>query len=106
MLSVIGNFDMTIGMRLHMLIYAAKCAVPIVGICYDPKISGFMDYAKQDKYVYAENIDTAKLIQSASEIFDNYDKTKADLVKTAEKMQTLAKENERIAFSLLQEGRK
>ena len=106
MLSVIGNLDIAIGMRLHMLIYAAKCAVPIIGICYDPKISGFMDYAKQGKYVYAENLDKDALILRACEIFDNYEEIKKTLVLTSQKMQALAKENSECASSLLQEGKR
>lgn len=105
-LSVIGNFDITIGMRLHMLIYAAKCAVPIVGICYDPKISGFMDYAKQDKYVYADNLDKEDLISKVREIFRDYDQIKKDLVFTSQKMQKLSQDNSQCAVSLLKEGRK
>lgn len=106
MLSVVSNFDIAIGMRLHMLIYAAKCAIPIVGICYDPKISGFMDYAKQDKYVYADNLDRDVLISKTDEIFDDYENIKKALVLTSEKMQGLAEENSRYASSLLQEGEK
>ncbi len=106
MLSVIGNFDLAIGMRLHMLIYSAKCSVPIIGISYDPKINAFMDYAKQDRCVFAENIDENELIKNASEIFANYEKIKGELILTAEKMTELAGENLSFALSLLQEEEK
>lgn len=42
MLSVIGNMDMLIGVRLHSLIHAAIMEVPMIGISYDPKVNSFM----------------------------------------------------------------
>jgi polysaccharide pyruvyl transferase CsaB len=42
MLSIIGNMDMLIGVRLHALIYAAVMGVPMIAVSYDPKIHSFM----------------------------------------------------------------
>lgn len=42
MLSVIGNLDLLVGVRLHSLIYAAVMGVPMMGISYDPKIDAFL----------------------------------------------------------------
>jgi polysaccharide pyruvyl transferase CsaB len=35
-----------LSVRLHGLIMAAAAGVPVVGISYDPKVAGFMDYAE------------------------------------------------------------
>ncbi len=42
MLSIIGNMDVLVGVRLHSLIHAAIMGVPMIGISYDPKINSFM----------------------------------------------------------------
>ena len=42
MLSIIGNMDILVGVRLHALIHAAIMDVPMIAISYDPKINSFM----------------------------------------------------------------
>ena len=42
MLSIIGNMDVLIGVRLHALIHAAIMDVPMIAVSYDPKINSFM----------------------------------------------------------------
>ena len=43
MLSIIGNLDLLVGVRLHSLIYAAVMGIPFLGVSYDPKIDAFLD---------------------------------------------------------------
>ncbi len=42
-ISLVGNLDLLIGMRLHALIFAAVTGVPPLGIVYDPKVERFLD---------------------------------------------------------------
>jgi len=42
MLSIIGNMDVLVGVRLHALIHAAIMDVSMIAISYDPKINSFM----------------------------------------------------------------
>lgn len=42
MLSIIGNMDVLVGVRLHSIIHAAIMGVPMIAISYDPKINSFM----------------------------------------------------------------
>lgn len=41
---LLGGAEFAVGMRLHMLIFAARMGVPMIGIAYDPKIGAFLDY--------------------------------------------------------------
>lgn len=42
MLSIIGNMDLMVGVRLHSLIHAAIMEIPMIGISYDPKVNSFL----------------------------------------------------------------
>ncbi|MEG6584964.1 polysaccharide pyruvyl transferase CsaB [Dendrosporobacter sp. 1207_IL3150] len=50
LLSLVGNLDMLISIRLHALIFAGVMHVPAIGISYDPKIDRFLE-SIGDKHV-------------------------------------------------------
>lgn len=43
LLSLVGNLDLLISVRLHALIFAGVMQVPMLGISYDPKIDRFLE---------------------------------------------------------------
>lgn len=45
-----GRMSVVVSMRLHGLIFAAGHGVPLVGVVYDPKVSGFLNYIGQDLF--------------------------------------------------------
>ena len=92
MFSVLSEAEILIGMRLHSLIYATTLAIPAMPICYDPKISAFMESLNQPDRVDVESFDYAKAERLLNTIIlekdlrhENLKKTNAILRKTAEK---------------------
>ena len=89
---------MIVSMRLHALIFASGLGVPLVGIVYDPKVSGFLDYLKQDRYVLLEQL-TAEGLKDMTEDALNV----GDGAYGTEQLRCLAEENENAARRMLEE---
>lgn len=101
-LSVIANMTMCIGMRLHTLIYSASQAVPLVGLVYDPKINGFMDYMHQRRYASVDALSLHTLNELIDETMESYDIIKADLCQSIASLRKKAEENPKYAIELLE----
>lgn len=59
-LSIIGNMDVLVGIRLHSLIYAAVMGVPMIGISYDPKVDSFLASIEQPTLCAVEDFTCEK----------------------------------------------
>ena len=97
--ALIRRMSLVIAMRLHTLIFAAGQGVPMVGVVYDPKVSGFLDYLGQDLYLPLEEA-------SAASLCDLIDTAMAEQMFEAENIRSLrelAAENEELARHLLTE---
>ena len=60
-LALIGRMQAVVSMRLHALIFAFGRGVPLAGVVYDPKVSGFLDYMGQKNYVNMEDLSAPAL---------------------------------------------
>ena len=90
-----GECELTIAMRLHSLIYAAAKGVPAIGISYDPKVSGFVDYIGTSSALEIKDFTKDKLVAQAQNIMENSHEIKKNLsekiVEFRKKAQTTAK---------------
>ena len=98
-LSLVGNMDVLIAVRLHALIFAGVMGVQMLGISYDPKIERFLDSIEEKPLgnlldVKAEKIfeETAKKINSAKNFHNE------SLLKN---LRELARKNAQLAIELL-----
>ena len=95
---LMGKMEMVISMRLHALIFAAGRGVPLVGLVYDPKVSGFLEYLQQKRYVSLEALTSAGLAAMTEDALLEH----ASCDRAAA-LRKLAEENEKAARQLLEE---
>ncbi|MBO4949769.1 MAG: polysaccharide pyruvyl transferase CsaB [Clostridia bacterium] len=103
MFSVLSEAEILIGMRLHSLIYATTLAIPAMPICYDPKISAFMESLNQPDRVDVESFDYAKAERLLNTIILEKNERRENLRKTNEVLRRTAEKNAEFAIELLEE---
>lgn len=103
LMGVISKCELVIGMRLHSLIYATTMCVPLIGVIYDPKIKGFLEYIRQDMLIDAENIDSSRLREMIEEILNNKDEIKKNLIAYKEELSKKALSNAEMTINLLEQ---
>lgn len=101
-LGLIGHSEFVIGMRLHTLIYAAKCKTPVIGISYDPKIDSIMEYMNQKYNASVDNVTKELICRYIDDITDNADEISSSLAEVSEKSAKLALENAKLAIELIE----
>ncbi len=101
MLGVIGGCEMAIGMRLHMLIFASSVNVPMLGIIYDPKIRGTMDYMNQHSYVEIEKVTAERLLKTARACLGDGGAIRERLAEENAVLREKAAKNAQMALDLL-----
>lgn len=95
---LMGMMQTVISMRLHALIFASGLGIPLVGIVYDPKVSGFLDYLGQNRYALLEKITDDNLKAMTEQALSEGINT-----ERAMQMRRLAEENGAAARQLLEE---
>lgn len=101
MLGIIAQCSTVIGMRLHTLIFASAVNVPMLGIIYDPKIKGTMEYMNQRRVVAADKLTAKELLEMAWECLENGDEIKKQLFSENESLRKKAAQNAELAIELL-----
>ena len=101
MFDVVQNAKFVLGMRLHTLIYAAKAGVPVIGLVYDPKIEGMMEYMKQHFMTSVEEVEYDKIVSYIATIIDSHSAISEQLRAESSSLKEKAKQNTQYALELL-----
>lgn len=101
--AIIRKMDIMIAMRLHALIFAAFLNVPLLGISYQPKVEGFLEYVNQPSVGNVKDITIENMCLKVDFIMQNYETIKTDLAKSVEVLIKKAEENSRLAIELINE---
>lgn len=67
LLSIVGNLDLLIGIRLHALIFAGVMGVPMIGMSYDPKVDRFLTSIGEEVVGDLENVTVDALLARVQE---------------------------------------
>ncbi|MCT4585559.1 MAG: polysaccharide pyruvyl transferase CsaB [Peptostreptococcaceae bacterium] len=100
-LSIVGNLDYFVGMRLHSLIFASIMKVPSIAISYDPKIDSFMKSLDKTASCDTDNIDSKKLLKDLKYIIKNTDDEIDLLSKKTDEFSNKAKTHNKALLNLL-----
>jgi L-malate glycosyltransferase len=103
-LGLIGRMEIMVGMRLHSLIFAVSKAVPLIGLPYEQKVDGFLDYIQMYKQASAGNVrelNYERLKKMLDQTWSDRKTLQTHLGKIAELHKAKAFENARIAIGLI-----
>lgn len=100
-MSIVGNFELLIGVRLHALIFAAVMGVPVIGLSYDPKIDRFLLGIQTKAIGTLDTIDEQTLLKKIISIYDNLSEERRLQAKSVENLRKKAVLNAQFATELL-----
>ena len=101
MLSIIGNMDVLVGVRLHSIIHAAIMEVPIIGISYDPKVNSFLHSINMKAMCSVYDFKSEFFIEEFQKTLQNQEKTKEIVKIEMEKLIQRLDKNEELIKELL-----
>ena len=99
MLAAISQLDLLIGMRLHSLIFAAMCNVPMLGLSYDPKVEAFIKEIGQPSLRVGANLDLNRFKNLLERISTNKKSIKNSLEIKGKELREKAKQNFTLFFN-------
>ncbi|MBP5427380.1 MAG: polysaccharide pyruvyl transferase CsaB [Clostridiales bacterium] len=105
-LGIIGRVDILIGMRLHALVFASMEAVPCIGVVYEQKVEGFVNYIRQMSAGDVKKLEAGTLCEMLDEECQHRNMMKEYLVSIRKELQDKSIRNAKLALELLDRRKK
>ena len=102
LISLAGEAELVIGMRLHSLIYASVARTPVIGIVYDPKVRYFIELMEQEDGGDVENLDFNGIRVIVEKILVEREKYVGRISTNMKHLKTQCEKNAAIAVRLLE----
>ena len=106
LMSLVGNMDLMIGIRLHALIFAGVMGTPMIGISYDPKIDRFLKSINEEVAGNLENITKDRLLEQIKLKWHDRENYRQINLAHMAKLRNLAKSNAEMALALIDKNKK
>lgn len=91
-IAILRKCRLVFAMRLHALIYSAKANIPIVGLIYDPKVTGLIGELSVSEYLRVEEVTSENLRQKYDSCVANLENRKKSIIISNERQENLARE--------------
>lgn len=100
-MSLLQNFDLLIGSRLHSLIFALVAEIPFIGISYDPKIENFMEMIDMKPVCAMSNFDADVILEEVNRIYEDYEGQKHKIVLAKQSLKSRLLINDEMLMKVL-----
>lgn len=100
-IGILSKMKVVIAMRLHTLIYASINSIPMIGLAYDPKVEGYLEYIDQISIGNIKHLNSEQICESIDKVLNDYDSYKEKLTIIIDELKKKAKENAKIAYGYL-----
>ena len=103
LMGVLGEAKLCLAMRLHTLIFAARMAVPVLGLVYDPKVESYLEELNLPSAGHVDTFERTHAIEQADRLMERYDQCRVQLKEKSEQLAQAARDNERLLLKLLEQ---
>jgi polysaccharide pyruvyl transferase CsaB len=102
MMSIIGNMDVLVGVRLHALIHAAIMDVSMIAVSYDPKINSFMHSVGMKAMCSIYDFNNEFFMEEFHKTIDNSEKIRKKVQSNIKKLIIKLESNEQMIKELME----